>query len=399
MSRLSQLSESAVFGGGLTLRASANATLELADERGKAAEYTDLMSAYGAVNFGHTNPAIRPFANAPADIAACFCPPAAERVAEWLCRRLELPEHRVLYQVGGSFAVTTALALAQRRRAGSVLAIQGSFHGLGLDALAASTAHRDLALQDTALLAPLAARVDHLRPGELPRSWSDVSCLIYEPVQGANGYVPLDGDWLRELERQAHARGVVTIADEVQAGFFRHGTLSPSRRLGLSPQILLYSKSLTNGLFPLSAVVYDSALESGYEGTLALAHTFQTSALGFYAAEAVTRFVDEGDVERLAGGVESSLCRRIPDLRELPCVRGLDLTGPTLSVELGPGRAKAFVRRCAERRVLPFTGGERGERVRIAPPLTVPLEQLERALDIVVGVLSGLEDALAGAAP
>jgi len=380
--RISPLDESTTLGRGLTLESAQNATLRLRDEHGRLASYTDLMSAYGAVNFGHLNPRIAPHTDLPAELAAGVYPPEAATVARWLTERLGLPGHQVLFQVGGSFAVSGALAIAQRVRPGRVLALDGAFHGLGLDALAATTTQRPLALQDTALTRAVDGLVQHLIPGTEFTDWAGVSCFIFEPVQGANGYLPVDPQWLAATVAAARAAGVVVVSDEVQAGYYRHGSLSPTRALGIEADIHLFSKSMTNGLYPLSAVVYPTAYDDAVGTGLALAHTFQTGVLGYRAAAAVAAFLDSGDLDPQLREVAEALEGCAKRIGEIPGVHTVRLSGPSLS--FGHARAGEVVRACVARRVLPFTGGANGDRIRVAPPLTIPAEQLSEALDVLV---------------
>ncbi|GIF42907.1 aminotransferase class III-fold pyridoxal phosphate-dependent enzyme [Actinoplanes xinjiangensis] len=387
---LSALDESAVLPGRYELLDADNATLRLRDMAGRERECTDLMSAYASVNFGHRNPFIEQALRRSSDLAALFHVPEAEQVAAWLCGRLgRATDRRVLYQVGGSFAVSTALALARRHRPGRVLAIEGAFHGLGVDAAAVTTVQREFSLQDTGLPALVAGEVRHLRVGEVPRDWTGVSCLIFEPVQGANGYVPLPADWLHELVMTARAAGVVTIADEIQCGFYRHGTLSPSTAAGLDADITLYGKSLTNGMYPLSAVVYRRFLEERATAPVYLAHTFQTATLGPVAAAQVCRYIDENDVGAMAGAVETQLSRLAEHLTSHGLARRVYLTGPALSFEPLGVSSRDIVRRAFDDGVLVFAGGSHGERIRIAPPLTTPAAQLAAAITTIRSALPG----------
>ncbi|WP_424217325.1 aminotransferase class III-fold pyridoxal phosphate-dependent enzyme (plasmid) [Streptomyces sp. BI20] len=387
-SRRSLLDESHVLSSRHRLVSARNEVLVLSTPDGPERAYTDLMSAYGAVNFGHANPDITASADEPADLAGCFYPPEADEVADWLCARLNLPRHRVLFQVGGSFAVSTALALARRARAGRILAMEGSFHGLGQDTLAVTGIQHALALQAGPGVTRLGEDVDFLKPGSPPPDWSLYSCLLFEPVQGANGYVPLERAWLADLAAGAREAGVIVVADEVQSGFHRHGPLSVARAWGLTPDVLLFGKSLTNGLYPLSAVVHDEALEGPHtDPGVRLAHTFQTGVPGYRAAAAVTRWLDSTPVADLAAGVHRALRDAADRLSPLPEVRGVHLTGPTLSFEVLGGRGPRAVRRAFEDGVVAFVGGPASERVRVAPPLTIPPARLEAALAVLVAAV------------
>ena len=385
--RLSDLDESRALGEHWTCSRALNANLTLSRADGSTEEFTDLCSSYGAVNFGHCNEDIRLPAQPGCDLVAGIYPPEAERFARWLTNTLDLSDFRVLFQVGGSFAVSTALSLALRNRPGKILAIEGGFHGLGLDALSATTAQRSMALQETPVRQALTSFVEVLKPGEMGVDWSGISCLIFEPIQGARGYVPLDADWLRELCAQAKAAGVVVIADEIQCGFYRFGDFSVSRNMGLNPDVLLFSKSMTNGLYPFSAVVYRHTLEAAIGEGVVLAHTFQTSAMGCYAACAVADYLDSHDVEADCRRVAKPLADAAERITENNWAQDIYQIGPALSFR-PMMNAGDLVKQCFANRVLILGGGMAGERIRIAPPLTIGTEDLQRALEVMLAQLS-----------
>ena len=329
--RLSDLDESRSFGERWTCTRALNARLTLRHSDGTTEEFTDLCSSYGAVNFGHCNEDIHLPAHPSVDLVAGIYPPEAERFAEWLTDTLGVSGFKVLFQIGGSFAVSAALALAQKRRPGKILAIEGGFHGLGLDALSATTAQRSFALQETPLRQSLDSFVSVLAPGETNIDWSGVSCLIFEPIQGARGYVPLEPTWLQDISEQAKNAGVTIIADEIQCGYYRFGHFSVAREWGLNPDVLLFSKTMTNGLFPFSAVVYNEALEEGVGNGVVLAHTFQTSALGCYAACAVADYIDSHDVKADCRRVAASLAEAAARIANSDRAQDIYQLGPSLS--------------------------------------------------------------------
>ena len=381
--QLSDLDESRAFGEHWTCSRALNASLTLSHDDGTTQDFTDLCSSYGAVNFGHCNEKIRLPAHPRADLVAGIYPPEAEKFACWLTNALNVSDFKVLFQVGGSFAVSTALSLALRNRSGKILAIEGGFHGLGLDALSATTSQRSMALHETPVRQSLASFVEVLKPGETNINWSTISCLIFEPIQGARGYVPLDADWLHELCAQAKAAGVTVIADEIQCGFFRFGDFSVARSIGLNPDILLFSKSMTNGLFPFSAVVYRQELEEAIGDGVVLAHTFQTSAIGCYAACAVADYIDTHDVVADCQRVSGPLADAATRITAGNLARDIYQIGPSLSFR-PLMNASELVKECFSDRVLILGGGMEGERIRIAPPLTIADEDLRYALEIML---------------
>ena len=183
---LSGIGEGSVYGQQLEVVEASNETLLLRHSDGRVREYIDLLSAYGAVNFGHCNPEINPFRHFSSDIAACFYPPEAATFCAWIVRYLNLQDYEVLFQVGGSMAVTAALSIAQQKKAGKIAYLKGSFHGLGIDALSITNVHREYALQsallgitDESKFLCLDYSSDVAPPPE-EIAWDEVSCLIIE---------------------------------------------------------------------------------------------------------------------------------------------------------------------------------------------------------------------------
>ncbi len=380
---LSDLDESGMFGPGWTVASACGARVELRGPAGGRSSFLDFMTAYGAVNFGHCHPALEGGA-LEVDIVGGLYTAEAEELAGWLCHSTGLPDHEVLFQVGGSFAVSTALALAHQARPGRPAALAGAFHGLGVDAQAVTDVQTGMALQRTAWARLAEDAVVRLRPGDPEPDWSGISAFLFEPIQGANGYVPVDRGWLCDTVRSAQAAGVCVIADEVQSGYYRHGHLSVARAWGLTPDVLLFSKSLTNGAYPLSAVLFSGGLVPQERRGLRLSHTFQTGAAGFAAAMRVARFLDREPVEAMCAEVEEALEAAAAQLRDLGA-EGCHVTGPSLSFDAGsPAMAKALVHGCFDRRLLIFTGGSRGERIRVAPPVVIGGDELNDGLLVLV---------------
>lgn len=96
----------------------------------------------------------------------------------------------------------------------------------------------------------------------------DTAAFIFEPVQGVAGAVDLSPAFVQHAEALCRERGVCLIADEVQTGVGRTGTMWAIEQLGVRPDILTAAKGLGNG-FPVGAVLCSNRVaESVGIGTL-----------------------------------------------------------------------------------------------------------------------------------
>ena len=113
----------------------------------------------------------------------------------------------------------------------------------------------------------------------------------------------------------------------------------------------------------------------------------QTSALGCYAACAVADYIDSHDVKADCRRVAVPLAEAAGRMAKSGQAREIHQIGPSLSFR-PLMNAGELVKACFADRVLILGGGVDGERIRIAPPLTIETEDLRRALEILLSRLS-----------
>jgi adenosylmethionine-8-amino-7-oxononanoate aminotransferase len=161
----------------------------------------------------------------------------------------------------------------------------------------------------------------------------EIAGLIVEPrVQGAGGMLFHDDEVLRRLRRLADAHATLLLFDEIFVGFGRTGDLFACEGVGVVPDVVTLSKSLTGGTLPLSATiatkrVFD-AFWSDHPGA-ALMHgpTYMGNPLACAAANASLDLFETGawraDVPRIADGLATGLqpCRDAPGVMDVR-VRG-----------------------------------------------------------------------------
>jgi 4-aminobutyrate aminotransferase len=218
---------------------------------------------------------------------------------------------------------------------------------------------------------------------------SRVAAVIFEPVQGEGGFVPAPQAFVERLRALCDEKGIVMIADEVQTGFARTGTLFAMEGYGVAADLTTMAKGLGGGL-PIAGVVgraeiMDAAAPGGLGGT------YGANPLGVAAANAVLDVIAEEGLCDRANALGARLKTTLEDLRtivpELAEIRG---PGFMVAAEFmdadgtpRPDLANAVRKAALERGLILLTCGVYGNVIRFLAPLTIPDAVFDEAMDIL----------------
>ena len=223
----------------------------------------------------------------------------------------------------------------------------------------------------------------------------DLACLVVEPVQGEGGFVvPAEG-YLPALAAWCRENGIVFIADEVQAGMARTGTMFSIEQFGVQPDIVLSAKGIAGGL-PLAGItgraeIMDRSMPGGLGGT------FGGNPVSCAAAVAVFEQIEREDLLGEAKRIERTFGDALRGLQaEVDCIAEVRGLGAMLAIEVTkPGtlepdaeRVNAVIEYAAQHGVILLSSGIYGQAIRFLPSLKMTDELL---LDVV----SVLRDAFA----
>lgn len=220
-----------------------------------------------------------------------------------------------------------------------------------------------------------------------------VAAMIIEPVQGEGGFNIAPPEFLQKLREICDAHGIMLIADEVQAGMARTGKLFAFEHSGVVPDLVTMAKGLAGG-FPLSAVtgraeVVDAAPVGGIGGTYA------GNPLAVASANAVFDVIDEEDLCARATEIGDKIQWRLKSIADrqgmepIGDVRGV---GAMVAFEMVADRdsnapdavvTARVVAEAEKRGLIILPCGTYGNVVRLLPPLTTPMDQVDEALDIL----------------
>jgi 4-aminobutyrate aminotransferase/(S)-3-amino-2-methylpropionate transaminase len=199
---------------------------------------------------------------------------------------------------------------------------------------------------------------------------------------------------LREL---CDEHGALLIADEIQTGFGRTGTIFAIEHSGVAPDLLTTSKSLAGGL-PLSAVVGRAEVMDSVEPG-GLGGTFGGNPVACAAALAVLQVFEEEDLLARANATGERVIAAMREMQQnhpdvIGDVRG---RGPMVAMELvkdakshTPDRERAarVVANALNSGLLLLTAGQQGNVIRTLMPLPITDDELEEGLSILAHAIS-----------
>jgi 4-aminobutyrate aminotransferase/(S)-3-amino-2-methylpropionate transaminase len=222
-------------------------------------------------------------------------------------------------------------------------------------------------------------------------SAESVAAVIAEPVLGEGGFMAPPPDFFKEIVSICRKKGILFIADEVQTGIARTGTLFACEQYGIEPDLLVSSKSLGGGL-PIAAVTGRAEIMDA-PGLGGLGGTYNGNPVACATALAALELVEK---EKLCGRAQQlgehfvaqarqwqKRWHQIGAIHGLGAMRALELVRDADSREPAAEETKAIVRYCYERGVLIISAGTYGNVIRLLMPLVIMDQQFEEALGVL----------------
>jgi len=357
--------------------------------------YMDMLSAYSAVNQGHRHPRIIKALKDQADLLTLTSraffndrwPLFAKKMSELTGKEMILPMNT------GAEAVETAIKTMRKwgylvkgveKDKAEIIVFVDNFHGRTVTIVSFSV--DPVARDNYGPYTPgfVVVPYDDLDAVKKAVNSNTVGILV-EPIQGEAGVaVPSEG-FLKGLEKIARENNVLLAMDEIQTGFCRTGKTFAFQHEGVDPDIIIMGKALGGGVFPVSAIAADKdvlgVFEPGSHGS-----TFGGNPLACAVAmEAIDVLVDEKMSERAeelgAYFMDGLKAIKSPKVRH---VRGKGLLIGVV-LEESAGKARKYTTALKERGLL--CKETHDWIIRFAPPLVITREEIDRALEIIRGVL------------
>ena len=207
------------------------------------------------------------------------------------------------------------------------------------------------------------------------------AAFMVECVQGEGGVNLLDKKWLQLASDAARRAGAIVIADEVQTGMGRTGSLLASEQLMFNPEVVTLAKGIAGGV-PMGAMLFRGKAAGVY---VAGDHqsTFGGNPLACAAARVVLKTLKSPDFlakvtqkgEFIRSTIKSWNLPVVKDVRGLGLMIGVQVDGDPVAMEIA----------CLDAGLLLATAGS--DVLRIVPPLNISKKEIKAGLEILHQVL------------
>ena len=365
--------------------------------------FIDYAGGIGTINVGHSHPKVLAAMKDQIDqfVHPCFTVAPYEpyvSLATKLSKRVPISGScKAVFFNSGAEAVENAVKIAKSYtgRKG-ILVFSHAFHGRTL--LAMSMTYKEDPYKKG--FGPFVPNIHRLEfPSEnvdldlnnLEFDPRTIACTVIEPVAGEGGFIPASKDAMAKLRKFCTQHDIVMVADEVQSGFGRTGTLFAMEQFGVEPDLITLAKSIAGGL-PLSSVIGRSDLmDSAHIG--GIGGTFGGNPVACAAALAVLEVMDDEQLPERANEIGKKVRSKVESLKDkcpwIGGVRGLGAMIGVIIVDPETGapdkkRTSRIHKYALEHGLVMITAGTDGNIIRTLMPLTIKDDILDQSLDILL---------------
>ena len=218
-----------------------------------------------------------------------------------------------------------------------------------------------------------------------------IAAFIAEAIQGVGGTVVYPDGYLKKVQMHIHAAGGLFIADEVQTGFGRTGTMWGFEHHGIVPDIVTLAKGIGNG-YPLAAVVTTPDIAQAFTQKIHF-NTYAGNPVACSAGKAVLEAIEKDDSLANCQEVGRYLFNRlkelqnhyevIGDVRGMGLMIGVDLVKDRQTKEPYPELAAHIHEKAKDLGLLIGKGGLYRNVLRIKPPLCISKNDAEFTVQVL----------------
>lgn len=384
------------------------------DTKGK--EYIDFFAGAGVLNYGHNNPKMKAAmidylqgngVTHSLDMASKAKGEFIEAFVQTILKPRGLDYKLQFMGPTGTNSVEAALKIARRSTGRSeVIAFTKGFHGMTLGSLAATAntyfrgaagvelsnvSHLPYGCDKPCKGCSMGCGIDRLselraRYKDPSSSFAPPAAFLVETIQAEGGVNVASQQWMKALAELASEVGALLIIDDIQVGCGRTGSFFSFDEMGIQPDVVCLAKGIGGMGTPMALNLvkpeHDQHWNPG-EHT----GTFRGQNLSFVAGREALRYYETNELMNEVKQKADMVYERLAPLeQQFDCVQ---IRGRGLIAGLDVGStdaSKAIVAECFQKGLIIASCGTGGKVLKVIPPLTIPSEDLQEGLDILIQV-------------
>lgn len=352
-------------------------------------KYLDFLSGIAVTGFGHNHPELVNVAKNQIEnlwhVSNLFLSSNQEELAKKLSTISKLD--KVFFCNSGTEANEAAIKFARKWGNGrsTIITTEGGFHGRTLGSLSASAQEK------------LWEGFHPLTPGFVSVPYNNIDAIknkidettvavLIEPIQGENGIIIPDDDYLQNIRNICNENNLLMIVDEIQTGIGRTGKYFAHQYSNITPDIITVAKGIANGL-PLGATIcsdkVNEAITPGSHGSTfggnPVAVAVANKVLDLLTRETLAHIKEQGN--RILKELANKKLNGIKEIRSKGLIIGVEFTKDV--------DVKKLASELLQNKIIVGTAGNNV--LRLLPPFIIEdqhtnhfLESLEIVLDNII---------------
>jgi len=353
-------------------------------------KYMDLISGIAVSNVGHRHPKVLDAIKQQLEkymhlmVYGEYIQSPQVKLAQQLSSVLPSNLNSVYFVNSGSEAIEGAMKLAKRyTNRTEIISFKNAYHGSTQGSLSImgneefKNAYRPL-LPDT-------KQIEFNNIEQLTEITTRTACVVVETIQGEAGAIVPKNAYLLKLKKRCEEVGALLIADEIQCGFGRTGKLFAFEHFEFIPDILCLAKGMGGGM-PIGAFISSKVIMHSLTNNPILGHitTFGGHPVSCAASLATLNIIIE---EKLAEKV-SEKEKLFRELLIHPAIKSINGKGLLLAIEFDSYETnKQIIDACIKKGVITDWFLFNAHSMRIAPPLTITLNEIKEACNIILSCI------------
>ena len=359
------------------------------DQEGRA--HLDFVAGVSACGLGHGHPRVVEAIKKQVDkymhvmVYGEYVQRPAVEFAKLLASHLPKNLETTYLVNSGTEAMEGAVKLARRHTGRSqIIAAQHAYHGNTMGSLSLmGFEERKSAFRP---LIPDVRFIHFNVEADLEKITEKTAAVVLETIQGGAGFILPKNGYLEKVRKRCNETGTLLILDEIQPGFGRTGKLFAFEHFNCVPDILVIGKGMASGL-PVGAFVASKEMMAKLQHSPKLGHITTFGGNPVIAAASLATLQELTETDLIAQTLEKEkLFRKLLVHPLITEVRGKGLMLAPLMINKEV--ANYLVLEAAKKGLILFWLLFEQRAVRISPPLTISMKEIETGCDIIISILN-----------